>query len=269
VVKNFTRHLGACAVGICKVNPRWIYSKRGEIHFNNWEDWGTDIPDLPKYAVVFAVEMNYEHVMAAPHTPTVAESANRYAEGAYISTVLGQWFKDMGYKGIAQHLRHYDTITTALAVDAGLGEVGRQGYLITPNEGARTRVFAALTDMPLIPDKPISIGVEEYCTFCKKCGATCPSKSIPMGEKTVHNGVEKWKLDELSCYEYWSRVGTDCAICMAVCGFSRPNTPLHKTIKWFIKRKNPIALRLFPHMDDLFYGKNWKPRMVSRWLKYN
>lgn len=269
VVKNFTKHLGACSVGICEVNPKWVYSKRGEIHFDNWEDWGSDIPELPKYAVVFAVEMNFEHVMAAPHTPTVAESANRYAEGAYISTVLTQWFKDMGYKAVAQHLRHYDVITTALAVDAGLGEVGRQGYLITPEAGPRTRVFAALTEMPLIVDKPISIGVEEYCSKCGKCATTCPSNSIPLGGMTVHNGVEKWKLDALTCYQYWSVVGTDCAICMAVCSFSRPNTPLHSIVKWFIKRKNPIAMRIFPYVDDFFYGKDWKPRKVSSWLNYN
>lgn len=269
VVKNFTKHLGACAVGVCEVNQKFVYSKRGEIHFDNWEDWGSDIPDLPKNAVVFAVEMNYEHVMAAPHTPTVAESANRYAEGAYISTVLAQWFKDMGYKGVAQHLRHYDVITTALAVDAGLGEVGRQGYLITPGEGPRTRVFAVLTDMPLLKDKPISFGVDEYCSHCGKCATTCPSNSIPLGDKTVHNGVEKWKLDALTCYQYWSQVGTDCAICMAVCSFSKPNTPLHSIVKWFIKRKSPLALMIFPHVDDLFYGKNWKPRKVSKWLKYD
>jgi reductive dehalogenase len=269
VVKNFTKHLGACAVGVCEVDPKWVYSKRGEIHFDNWEDWGTDIPELPKYAVVFAVEMNFEHVMAAPHTPTVAESANRYAEGAYISTVLTQWFKDMGYKGVAQHLRHYDVMTTPLAVDAGIGELGRQGYLITPGEGPRTRVFATLTDMPLLTDKPISFGVDEYCSHCGKCATTCPSNSIPLGDKTVHNGVEKWKLDALTCYQYWSQVGTDCAICMAACSFSRPNTPLHSIVKWFIKRKNPIALRLFPHIDDLFYGKDWKPRKVSSWLKYD
>ncbi len=269
VVKNFTKHLGACAVGICEVNPNWVYSKRGEIHGDNWEDWGTDIPKVPKYAVVFAVEMNYEHVMAAPHTPTEVEVGYRYAQGAFISTVVSQWFKNMGYKGVAQHTRNYDVMLPPLAVDAGLGEVGRQGYMITPGEGPRTRVFAILTDMPLVTDKPISIGVEEYCLYCVKCATTCPSKSIPIGDMTVYNGVKRWKVDGSTCFHYWNVVGTGCAICMAVCGFSRPNTPLHQIVKWFIKRKNPIALRLFPHMDDLFYGKKWKPRKVSSWLKYN
>ena len=40
-------------------------------------------------------------------------------------------------------------------------------------------------------------------------------------------------------------------------------------MKWFIKRKNPLALKIFPHIDDLFYGKDWKPRKVSDWVKYN
>jgi hypothetical protein len=87
IVKNFAKHLGADLVGICKVNPNWLYSHRGEIHYNNWDDWGKEITnDLP-YAVVIAVEMSWEHVSAAPHTPTVAESADKYAQGAYISRV--------------------------------------------------------------------------------------------------------------------------------------------------------------------------------------
>jgi reductive dehalogenase len=268
VVKSFTKHLGACAVGVCEVNPNWVYSKRGEV-YDKWEDWGTDIPDLPKYAVVFAVEMSFEPVMAAPHTSMEVEVGYRYAQGAFISTMISQWFEGMGYKGVAQHSRHYDVMIPPLAVDAGLGEVGRQGYMITPGEGTRTRAFAILTDMPLVTDKPISFGVEEYCSHCGKCAATCPSKSIPLGDMAVYNGVKKWKVDSSTCYEYWHAVGTGCAICMAVCSFGRPNTSFHSIVKWFIKRKNPIALRLFPHIDDFFYGKDWKPRRVSSWLKYN
>lgn len=267
IIKNFTLHLGASSVGICKVNQKWVYSKHGEIHFNNWEDWGTDVQKLPEYAVVFCTEMSYEHVMAAPHTPTIAESATQYAKGAFISTMLAHWFKNMGYTGIAEHNRNYDLITPPLAVDAGLGETGRNGYLITPEHGARVRVFATLTDMPLVTDKPISVGVEEYCKLCKKCATTCPSRSIPDGEMTVNNGVEKWKLDADSCVEYWSHIATDCAICMAVCGFSRPNSLTHNIVRWFIK-KSPIARRVFPIMDDILYGAKWRPRNVPNWLEY-
>ncbi len=267
IVKNYAEHLGAPIVGICEVNPAWIYAKRGEIHYDNWDDWGKELKDLPKYAVVFLLEMERDHVISAPHTPSVAESAVNYAKGAYISTLLARWFSHMGYRGIAEHSRNYDVILPPLAVDAGLGEVGRQGYLIGQKFGARTRVFAALTDMPLIPDKPISLGVEEFCEKCKKCADSCPSRSIPTGDKTVCRGIEKWKLDEDSCFEYWARVGTDCSICMAICPYSRPNSYFHRFIRWFVAH-SPLAKALFPHIDNVIYGKRWKARKVPDWLSY-
>ena len=267
IVKNYTLHLGAQMVGVCKINPAWVYSKRGEIHYDSWDQWGKAIDDLPKYAVVFLLEMKRDHVMSAPHTPSVAESAVNYAKGTYISTILGRWFSYMGYKGIAEHSRNYDIILPPLAVDAGLGEVGRHGYLIAPKFGARVRVFATLTDMPLVPDKPISLGVEEFCKKCMKCAAACPSRSIPTGSKSVCRGIEKWKLDEDACYEYWARVGTDCSVCMAICPFSRPDTCFHRFIRWFVAN-SPLAKALFPHIDNIIYGKRWKARKVPNWLSY-
>lgn len=266
IVKNLAKHIGADLVGIAKLDSDLIYSNQGEIHYNA-QDWGREIKDLPPYAVVMATEMDYGNVISAPHTPTVAESAHLYAKGAYLSTLLGRWFSHMGYRGIAEHSRNYNMPLPPLAVDAGLGEVGRQGYLIAPKFGARVRLFAVLTDMPLIPDKPISIGVEEFCKSCKKCADSCPSKSIPSGKKIASNGFEKWKLDEDSCFEYWGKVGTDCSICMAICPFSRPDTPLHKFVSLFVA-KSKIAQILFPHIDNFLYGKRWRPKSVVSWLNY-
>ncbi len=267
IVKNLAKHIGADLVGITKIDTDLLYSHRGEIHYDKVENWGTEIKGLPPYAVVMITEMNHGHVISAPHTPTVAESAHLYARGAYLTTLLARWFSYMGYKGVAEHTRNYNIPLPPLAVDAGLGEVGRQGYLVAPKFGARVRIFAVLTDMPLIPDKPISLGVEEFCQKCKKCADACPSKSIPQGEKVVFNGFEKWKLDEDSCYDYWSKVGTDCSICMAICPFSRPNTLLHKFVRLFVA-KSKIAQIIFPHIDNFLYGKRWHPKTVVPWLNY-
>jgi len=267
IVKKYAKHIGAAMVGICEVNPLWIYSNRGEIHYDNWQDWGKELDNVPKYAIVMLTEMNWEHVSSAPHTPSVAESAQNYAKGSYLGTMMASYLSHMGYCGIAQNTRNYDALLTPLAVDAGLGEVGRQGYLIAPEFGARVRIFATLTDMVLKVDKPISIGVEKFCQACKKCAETCPSRSIPMGKKTVFNGIEKWKLNAETCFDFWGKVGTDCSICMAVCPYSRPNTFSHKMVRWFITR-SPIARALFPYVDNWIYGKKWKPRQVSKWLDY-
>ncbi len=269
IVKNLALTLGADMVGICRVNPNWVYSHRGEIFYDRWNEWGREIdPDtLPPYAVVMLTEMREDHVRAAPHTPTVAESARNYGLGSYLSTVLARWFAHMGYRGLAQNSRHYDIALPPLAVDAGLGEVGRQGYLIAPKYGPRVRIFAVLTDMPLIPDTPISIGVEEFCEQCKKCAESCPSRSIPMGGKVVYNGALKWKLDADSCFDYWAKVGTDCSICMAICPYSRPNTPLHRVVRWYVARSR-LARRYFPLIDNFLYGRKWRPKPVPSWLAY-
>lgn len=267
VIKGYSKQLGAVMVGICKTNPNWVYSHRGEIFNGNWDNWGTALTDIPPYAIVFLVEMDHAQVQGAPHTPITSESTINYAKGTFVSTVIARWISQMGYRGVAQHSRHYDVILPPLAVDAGLGEIGRNGYLIAPKYGARVRVFAVLTDMPLITDRPISLGVEEFCKKCLKCAETCPSRSIPTGGMTVWRGVKKWKLNEEACYDYWARVGTDCGICMAICPFSRPNSYFHKIVRRVVAY-SPIAKALFPHLDNLIYGKKWRSRRVPEWISY-
>lgn len=123
------------------------------------------------------------------HTPTVLESMKNYAKGAHIATQVAAFIANLGYSARANHLRHYDALLVPLAVDAGLGELSRMGYLITEEYGPRIRLGAVTTDMPLITDKPVDIGVEDFCSICKKCAVCCPSKSIPAEkERTVVKG---------------------------------------------------------------------------------
>lgn len=268
IVKGFARHLGAVLVGICRVNPLWAYSQRGEIFYRNWEDWGKEIEKPLPYAVVIATEMDLGNVGAGPHTPALVESSANYALGAYITTILAQWFGGLGYRAVAQHNRHYDLLLVPLAIDAGLGELGRHGYLVADQLGPRVRLFAVTTDMPLTSDRPIDKGIEAFCRFCKKCATACPSRSIPLEGMTVQNGLERWKLNEETCFEYWGKVGTDCSVCMGICPFSRPNRSVHKIIKWLLPR-SWLAQRLLPHLDNWVYGQKWKPRKVADWVDYS
>jgi reductive dehalogenase len=154
-----------------------------------------------------------------------------------------------------------------LAVDAGLGEIGRLGYLITKKYGPRVRLSLVTTDLPLLQDKPVDIGVEDFCKICKKCAVCCPSKSISQDEMTVTNGLVRWKLNAQSCFEYWGKVGTDCNVCMNVCPWSHADTLPHQIIKTLITR-NSLSRKLFNLMDDIFYGKRPKPKPPVNWAKF-
>ena len=151
-----------------------------------------------------------------------------------------------------------------MAIDAGLGELGRFGYLMTKEFGPRVRLSAVTTDLPLIPDQPVDIGVDDFCTICKKCAVCCPSNSIPMGDQYEFNGSLRWKLNAETCFEYWGKVGTDCNVCMRVCPWSHATTFPHRLLRAMIRR-NPISRHLFSWMDDIFYGRKPKPKSGPKW----
>ena len=267
-VKGYAKALGASMVGVTKINPLWIYSHRGEIFNNNWNDWGKEININHGYAIVCAEEMNADMVGCAPHTPTCIESMINYAKGAYITTQLAGYIANLGYAATANHFRHYDSLLVPLAADAGLGEVGRLGYLITKKYGPRIRLSLVTTDLELIEDKPVDIGVEDFCKICKKCAVCCPSNAIPDEDMIVSNGLLRWQLDAQKCFDYWGKVGTDCNVCMNVCPWSHADTFPHQIIKFLITR-NRLSRLVFNFMDNIFYGKKPKPKPPMKWAQFS
>ena len=267
-VKGFTKHLGAVSVGITEIDPQWVYTRRGVsgIHL---KDWGKEFQLDHKYAVVFTEEMALETISAGPHTPIIIESMKNYAKGAFIGAQLANFIANMGYSARANHMSSYDCMLVPLADDAGLGELGRLGYLITKECGPRVRLGAVTTDLPLIPDKPVDIGVEHFCTICKKCAIACPSKSIPeYDEPKEANGSLRWKLDDESCFMYWQKVGTDCGVCMRVCPWAHARTFPHKVIIAAVSRSK-FARILFHKMDDIFYGIKPRPKAPPEWARFD
>ncbi len=251
ILKEKTLHLGACEVGTTEINPRWIYSHRGR----GPGEWGEEVNLTHKYAIVYSVEMDYFKVNEAPNIGITEETAIRYMDTQKISIALAQFIKNMGYDAKA-HIpgSNYEVILPALAQDAGLGELGRAGYLISPIYGARIRLGVVTTDMPLLQDSKICFSVQDFCEICKKCATNCPSGAIPTSEKTLVRGVEKWQMNPERCMLYWRHIGTDCGLCMKVCPFSHPNSILHNMVRQGIQ-KSTLARKISLTADDFFYGK--------------
>jgi reductive dehalogenase len=266
-VKGFARKLGADLAGVARINPLWTYSHRGMDGSQQGEEWGQALEVSHEYVIVLATEMAFDLVQTSPHTSGTIETARNYAEGAGISIRLAQFIANLGYSATAEHLRHYQSLLVPMAVDAGLGEVGRHGYLITKELGPRLRLAGVTTDLPLVPDKPVDIGVDDFCARCEKCSDCCPSRSIPSGAPEAVNGTLRWKLNPETCHDYWAKVGTDCNICMRVCPFSHDRSLPHKVITEAVTR-NKNARRLFLYMDDLFYGRKPKAKSAPGWASY-
>ncbi len=266
-VKGYARHVGADLVGVAEIDPRWTYSHRGMARPLAGEEWGQEIEVGHRYAIVFAQEMSRDMIGPAPHTSSTVESMHRYADGAVIANQVAGYVANLGYAATANHLSRYDLLMVPLAVDAGLGAMGRLGYLMTREFGPRQRLSAVTTDLPLLPDEPVDIGVDYFCRICRKCAVCCPSQSIPEGDPEEVNGSLRWKLNETTCFDYWGKVGTDCNVCMRVCPWSHARTLPHRMIVWMVAR-NRAAGRLFSTLDDVFYGKRPRPKEPPAWAGF-
>jgi ferredoxin len=66
-------------------------------------------------------------------------------------------------------------------------------------------------------------------------------------------GVEERRSNQETCYRFWCVRGSDCSICVKVCPYSHPDTPLHNLVRWAIRR-NALARRVALWADNLFYG---------------
>lgn len=98
------------------------------------------------------------------------------------------------------HLSH-----KKVAIQAGLGWLGRNNLVATPEFGARVRFVTILTDLPLPVDEPISTD----CGKCKKCLNVCPVDAIKENPED---------FDHSACYRQLDTFRKTCGIGHHICG---------------------------------------------------
>ncbi len=263
-IKDLASYHGAMGIGICQLQPYHIYSHNGR----GTGTYGAPVTLDHTYAIAFTVEMAHEMINAAPHMPAVIESAKQYVEAARIAVTLAAAIRRMGYPARAHIDGNYRVIAPLVAKDAGLGEIGRMGLLMTPRLGSRVRLGVVTTDLPLIPDQPtFESSVIDFCTICQKCAEVCPADAIPFGDRqTYEDGTLRWKIDPERCYTYWTKIGTDCGRCMAVCPYNHADNLMHNLIRFGVARSGLFRRAAFA-LDNLFYGSKPQPHPLPKWIK--
>jgi epoxyqueuosine reductase len=217
-IKKAAHFYGADLAGICEVNPRWIYSHVYNILTKKTSP--VNIPATYKYAIVMALELDYDLIQQSPRPIAAAATGLGYSHMIEVAVKMAEFVRNLGYNAIP--MGNDTALSHPLAVDAGLGELGRNGMLITAKFGPRVRLCKVFTDLPLIPDKPVDLGIQGYCEKCRICAEACPTHAIPAGERTVVRGLRKWAIDPLTCFQGWADGGVDCTHCITVCPKSKP-----------------------------------------------
>lgn len=269
LTKKTARTLGADLVGVGLLNQAWVYSHKGRHpYFENYKEgrpvfagvasdytglvWGDPLSIKHRFVIVMAFTQNRRLLRDGASGLVDFEIGRVYAKSALASVQLARFIRELGYPARAHHLRNYGIMVVPAAVDCGLGELGRCGFLITKKFGANTRIACVTTDLPLFPDEPANLGIQDFCSKCLKCAKACPAGAITKGDKVAVRGVSKWELSREKCFLYWGTKSHSCAICQTVCPWSKPDTFLHTAVAT-IAVKIPPSRRLLVWADELLF----------------
>ena len=258
-IKEFGYFLRADLVGICKLPPYTVYTH------NYWGDKPVELNH--KYAIAILIDQNWatNEAFSGHDWISNAMSMMSYSTSGFIAIVMARYIRGLGYPARAHYAANYQVVVPPILLWAGLGEMSRIGdIVVNPFLGPRFKAAVVTTDLPLVPDKPIDFGLQDFCTKCKKCARECPSQAISDGGMVMHNGYEKWPLDVQKCtnMRVGNQNGSGCGTCMKSCPWNKPFTPFHRSIMWTM-RHFPFARRFAVWGDDLMgYGK---PKPEDKW----
>ncbi len=270
-VRKACMYYGAGDVGFAELDRKWVYShtRYGKpIVFEDVEEgYTTDekavIPESHKWVIALTVPMDLKMFQYAP-AATESASGKGYSQMHFLGGMVAEFIRGLGYHAVP--CGNDTALSVPIAIQAGLGHLGRHGRLITWSHGSMVRILKVFTDMPLEPSKMAPGGIIEFCESCKKCAKMCPSQSLSMDRRNwaprsdANNpGSYKWYSDPEKCLDYWNTVESGCGICFRVCPFNKEPSLLHSTIQWFI-RNIPIMNPLWAWGDDVAgYGKRVPP----------
>lgn len=266
-VKGLARYLGADLVGVSLLNPAWVYSHKGRGLFSGVQ-WGDPVTPDHRYAISMAFAHDFPMLLAARGNTLASNvmARNVYDLMAVAAVRLASFIRALGYPARAHIVSNYQVLQVPLAIDAGLGELGRLGILMTKELGASVRLVTVTTDLPLEPDRPVDIGVQDFCQKCLKCADVCPTGAVPRGDKEVVRGVRKWRIDPLDCFRYWaSRGRASCLYCVSACPWTKPRNLLHRASAEMAARSG-LSRRFLIWLDDRFYGRHPQAHPYPEWL---
>ncbi len=204
-LETYAYSLGITDIGYTEVNTRHIFN-------------GFKI--LYKNAIVFTIEMDKKKIKQAPNIVSFIEVFRTYHQVGVVVNEIADFLRERGFNAHAGPAIGGDVNYIPLAIDAGLGYSGKNGLLITKNNGPRVRLAAVYTDIENLPfsqDNPY-IWVREYCESCNICIERCPADAIYLETQTHPNGDPVF-IDHTKCAIPFSN-DNGCTLCVKHCPFS-------------------------------------------------
>jgi epoxyqueuosine reductase len=227
-VKRAALACGADDVGVTPMRVEYVFE-------------GHEIP-AQRWMIVMAFAQDYNAMKTAPSPRALIEVTRQYTRGTRAAKGVANWFRQQGHDAFAYGGPMAGSfLLIPAAVEAGLGELGKHGSMIHRSMGASFRLACVLVDVPLVADSRDSFGADDFCARCRICEDACPPNAI-VDEKVLVRGERRWYVDFDKCLPYFNEA-MGCAICLAVCPFSRPTIGTTLVTKLALRRADSTPKR--------------------------
>ena len=205
-IRTKARELGAGEVGFTKFDRKYVYVSK-----KRWVKY--------QHAVCLAVEQDYEQTQKIPGIEAERAHFGAYEKIGALGLELVDYIRALGYHAQMHNPADESVVFIPMFVNAGLGQLGANGQLLSPHFGSRCRLAIVTTDAPVTYDKPVDYGIHKFCQICQVCVRRCPARAL-VKEQVWWRGVHKNKVIYDRCRPVMARYD-GCAVCMKVCPIQR------------------------------------------------
>jgi len=201
--------IGVGIVGFTSVDENLIFK---------FDMAGSTIKHLYDNGIVLGMEMEFASIDTAPDIQAGLESLRIYAELGKATNKLTEFIRSMDYGAISCLPFGGPILYPPMGEKANIGEMGRNGILVSKKYGPRFRLSMIATNASPLPErKHEDFKISEYCKKCRRCVRKCPVEAIFDEPKIKEDGTRKY-IDTDKCIEYFY-ITSGCSVCIKVCPF--------------------------------------------------
>ena len=205
-IRNKAKELGFGEVGFTRYDRRYAFKvKKGWVKF--------------EHAICLALEQDYRQTQTIPSMEAEYTHYGTYEDENRLGIILAEYIREHGYRAQIHSPNDNSAAYIPMFVEAGLGQLGANGQLLSPHFGSRARLMIITTDAPVTHDAPIDYGIHKFCDICQVCVNRCPGRAL-VKEKVWWRGAEKNKLIYERCRPVMAKY-EGCGVCMKVCPVQR------------------------------------------------
>jgi len=198
--------LGASSIGYTRVPARWVFQNKAILYGN---------------AIILSMEMDKGGIDTAPSIACQKTVFKTYRDLGQITNEIAALLRERGFGAHAGHPLNGQALYPPLAQMAGVGWIGLNGCIITPEHGPRVRLAAVYTSIENLPfsERNGHSWVAEFCHSCQVCIKDCPPKAL-LGKPIDHGNGQITCVNNALCFPYFFNY-YGCSVCIKVCPFNK------------------------------------------------